>query len=108
MKNKKENLFIQVYFYVNSGVLIVNDFRNIGLGIFALYFALKLANPLYLVLMSLVSLPILAVMGYYNVHKISKVRERLSVKHGTHYGIKQFELTQEQVKLLKEINKKLK
>jgi len=57
--------------------------------------------------MFLVSIPILIAVGYYNIHKVAKVSEQLSVKHGTHYGIKQFELMEEQVRLLKEIKEKL-
>lgn len=98
-----KELIPRVYFYLNSGVSIINDFRNMGLGIFALYFALKLENPLWLVVMTLVSLPILTLMGYYNIHFISKVREQLSIRHGTHYGIKQFDYIKRQTELLEEI-----
>jgi hypothetical protein len=106
MKEPKD-LLIKLYFYCNSGITIINDFRNLGLGVFALYFALKIEHPLMLVGMFIVSVPILFVMGYYNVHKISSVRERLSTKYGTHFTIRQFELIEEQVRLLKEINAKL-
>ena len=96
-----------MYFYLNSGVSILNNFRNLGLGIFALYFSLKLTNPMWLLGMVLIAVPVLIVVGYYNVHKILKVSEQLSVKHGTHYSIKQFELIEKQVELLEKINKKL-
>lgn len=101
-----KELLIKLYFYVNSGVVVINDFRNLGLGIFALYFALKLSNPLFLGGLFIISIPILFIMGWVNIHKISKVRERLSIQHGTHYGIKQFELQEKMVKLLEELNKK--
>ncbi len=99
----KENILIRLYFYLNSGVTILNNFRNLFLGIFALYFALKLTSPLLLVAMFAISIPILIVVGYYNVHKILKVSEQLSVKHGTHYGLKQFELIEKQTSLLEKI-----
>lgn len=102
-----KNNLIKLYFYLNNGVAILNNFRNLFLGIFALYFTLKLTSPILLVVMFLVAIPILVVCGYYNVHHISKLSEQLSVKFGTFYGIKQFELTEEQVKLLKEIKKLL-
>jgi hypothetical protein len=102
----KGNFAIRVYFYMLSGVSIVNEFRNLFLGIFALYFTLKLENPLWLIGMFVVCVPILVVAGYYNVHKISKVKEWLSVKFGTHYSIKQFELMEKQVELLTKINDK--
>jgi len=103
----KENWFIRMYFYLNSGVGILNNFRNLFLGIFALYFTLKLTNPVWLVVMLIVCVPILILMGHYNVHKVNKISEWLSTKFSTHYGIKTFELTQKQVKLLEEISNKL-
>jgi hypothetical protein len=102
----KETL-IKIYFYLNNGVGILNNFRNLFLGVFALYFTLKLTSPVLLVVMFIVAIPILVVCGYYNVHHIARLSEQLSVKFGTFYGIKQFELTEEQVKLLKEIKKLL-
>ena len=98
----KENL-IKIYFYVTSGQAVVDQFRYLIMGIFALYVMLKLSSYIYLLLMFLLALPVLFVLGWLNVHYISKVKERLSMKHGTHYGIKQYELQEETVKLLKEL-----
>jgi len=104
----KENWGIRMYFYLNAGLNIINQFRNLILGIFALYYTLKLVNPLWLVVMFAVSVPILVAVGYYNVHRMAKVSEWLSTKFSTHYAIKQFELTQKTVKLLESLNKKIK
>ena len=101
----KKNFLIRLYFYMTSGVGIVNEFRNVGLGIFAAYFALKLDNPMLLILMAGLCVPVLIIMGYYNVHKISKVKDWLNIKFGSHYGIKQFELQEQQVALLKQLIK---
>jgi hypothetical protein len=57
--------------------------------------------------MFVVSIPILIGMGYVNVHKISKVKEWLSIKFGTHYGIQQFDYVKKTAELLEEINKKI-
>lgn len=103
----KENFAIRIFFYLDNGVGILNQFRNLFLGIFALYFTLKLDNPLWLVLMFVIAIPILVIVGYYNVHRMAKVREWLSTKFSTHYGIKQFELIEEQTALLKEIKEKI-
>ncbi len=103
-----KNNLIRIYFYLNNGVNILNNFRNLFLGIFALYFALKLTSPVLLVIMFIVAVPILVVCGYYNVHHIAKTSEQLSVKFGTFYGIKTYELAEQQVKLLRKIEKLLK
>lgn len=104
----KENAIIRAYFYLNSGLSIANNFRNLILGVFALYYTLKLTNPLWLLGMFLLSLPILAIVGYYNVHRMAKINEWLSMKFSTHYGIKQFTYIENQMKLLKEIRDLLK
>jgi len=103
----KENFFIRMYFYLNSGLTIVNNFRNLILGIFALYYTLKLTNPLWLVGMFILSVPVLIVIGNYNVHRMAKVNEWLSMKFSTHFGIKQFEYIEKTPKLLTQIRDSL-
>lgn len=102
----KENL-IKIYFYVTSGQSVIDQFRYLIMGIFTLYIMLKLTSYVYLVVMFTVAMPALFILGWVNVHFISKVREKLSTQHGTHYAIKQFELQEETVKLLKDIKKLL-
>ena len=99
----RQNAAIRTYFYINSGLTIMNNFRNLGLGIFALYFALKLTNPLLLIAMFVMALPILAIVGYYNVHVMAKVIEWLSIKFSTHYQKENFDNVGKQVLLLKKI-----
>ena len=102
-----KNRAIRYYFYLSNGLTILNEFRNLFLGIFALYFALKLDNILWLVVMFIPCILILTATGYYNVHHISKIKEWLNLKFGTHYGIQTFDYTIGTYELLQEINKKL-
>jgi len=102
-----KDLIIKSYFYLNQGVSVLNQFRNLFLAVFGVYITLKLTNPIIMVVMFLVSIPILIAVGYYNIHKVAKVSEQLSVKHGTHYNIKQFEMLEEQLAILKEIRDRL-
>ncbi len=99
----KENL-IKLYFYITSGQTVVDQFRYLIMGIFTLYIMLKLTNYGYLIVMFVLSAPILFLLGYINIHYISKVKERLSIQHGTHYGLKQFELIEKQTTLLQDIS----
>ena len=99
----RKNKLIRYYFYLQNGLAIVNEFRNLILGIFAGYFALKLDNPLILVFMFVGAIIILIPTGYYRVHHISKVSEWLNTKFGSHYAIKNFDYVKAQYELLKNI-----
>jgi len=104
----RENFFIRMFYYLHNGATLLNEFRNLGLAVFAIYFALKLSNPIWLLIMLIVAIPILVLVGRYNVHKMAKVNEYLNTKFSTHYALKTFELQQKTVKLLSSILKKLK
>lgn len=99
----KENWLIRAYFYCSNGLTILNEFRNLFLGILALYLALKLDKLWILPVMAIPCILILTLTGYYVVHRVSKVREWLGMRFGTHFGIKSFNYTEENYKLLSEI-----
>ncbi len=102
-----ENRAIRYYYYLNAGLGIVNNFRNVFLGIIGLYFVLKLDNWMLLVAMFIPTLIILSIVGYFVIHRVNKVQEWLGLRFATHYGIKQFNYTEGSYELLKEINQKL-
>lgn len=102
-----KNGLIRWYYYLTQGLNFMNDFRNLFLGVLGLYFALKVDNPLILVYMTLPSLIVLALVGYYVVHHVSKVRDWLAVKFGSHYTIQQFDYTKGSYELLVKIEKLL-
>ncbi len=89
-----QNRLIRYYYYINSGLGILNQFRNLVLGIFALYVILHLTNPLLIVLMFALSCPILALVGYYEIHTMSKVMEWIGIRFSSHYAIRQFNYQQ--------------
>lgn len=103
-----ENRLIRLYFYLNRGLDVLNQFRNLFLGIIALYIALHLDNWLLLAAMFVPSVLVLMLLGYYNVHKMSKLIEWLNLRFSTHYGIKQFNYQQGIYDTLKEIKDKIK
>lgn len=102
-----ENRLIRYYFYINQGLSMLNNFRNLFLVIFAAYFTLKLDNYFLLVAMFIPSLIVLAIIGYYATHRMNKITEWLNLRFSTTYGIQQFNLQHEQNELLKEIRDKL-
>ncbi len=102
-----ENRAIRYYFYLNAGLNIVNNFRNLILAILGIYIALHLDAWWLLIAMFIPSVIILTVVGYYVVHRINKVQEWLGVRFSSHYSIKQFNYTQGIYETLQAIEKKL-
>lgn len=102
------NRTIRYYYYLEQGLNILNEFRNLFLGILGIYIALHLTNIVWMVIMFIPSIMVLTVAGYYSVHRISKVREWLNIRFGTHYGVTAFNFQREQNELLKEILKEVK
>lgn len=103
-----QNWLIRAYFYCSNGLTILNEFRNLFLGIIAIYLTLKITNPYLIALIVIVSLISLTLAGYVMVHKVSKVREWLGIRFGSHFGIRSFNYTEENYKLLTEIRNLLK
>ncbi len=102
------NRVIRYYFYLENGLTVLNEFRNLFLGIIGIYIALKLDNVWWMIGMAGVSVIILTVVGYYTVHKISKIREWLNIRFSTHYGLKSFNYSKGQYETLEQIRELLK
>jgi hypothetical protein len=75
--------------------------------IFGLYVLLKLNNPVWFVAMFLLSLPVLILLGWIQVHHLAKVMDWLNIEFSTHWGRYGYELQETQNKILSEINGKL-
>lgn len=104
----KSSWYIRLYFYANKGAGVVNDFKNVGLMVLGLYFAMKLTNPWLLIPMSLGSLIALTVLGWYATHHMFKVMDYLGIRYGTHFAKKTYDRQQETVDLLRSIEALLK
>lgn len=101
------NKVIRYYYYLEQGLNILNEFRNLFLGILGLYIALHLTNLMWMIIMVVPSLLFLTIAGFYSVHKVSKVREWLTIRFGTHYGLTTFNYQKRQYELLQEILEEL-
>lgn len=98
-----QNKIIRYYYYSQRGLDLFNAFRYVFMLIFAIYLALKLQNPLWLVVMFAVSLPLLIGLGWLAVHKVSKVVDWLSIEFATHWGRYTYTLQEDQNGLLRRI-----
>lgn len=103
----KENWLIRAYFYCSNGLIILNEFRNLFLGIIAIYLTLKITNIYAIGAIILLALIILTLVGFYRVHTMAKKMEYLTTRFSTHFGFKQFNYTEETYKILVEIKKVL-
>lgn len=102
-----QNFLIRCYFYMQSGLGILNNFHNIFLGMIALTITFGIKGWI----VAACAVPLSAafiLLGRYNVHKLSKMQDWLNIRFSTHYGIKQFDMTREQVELLREVRDLLK
>jgi len=97
------NKVVRYYFYLNRGLSLLNEARYLIIAILALYAILKMDNPAFLVLMFSVSIPLLCILGWLQVHKMAKIMDFLNVRFSTHYSKYQVELQEEQNRLLSKI-----
>lgn len=102
------NWAMRMYFYLNSGLGMTNNFHTIAITLLAVAVVFKNMHPALLGALAFAAVLILIVIGRYNVHRLSKMSEWLNLRFSTHFGIKSFNYQEEQVKLLKEIRDMLK
>jgi hypothetical protein len=97
------NKAIRYYFYIQRGLGFLNEFRNLIMGILGIYFVLKMNNPIILIIMFILSIPVLILIGWLSVHKISKVTEFLNIEYSTYWSRHQFEIWEDMLKHLETI-----
>lgn len=110
----RKNRIVRYWTYLERGFDLINKGRYFILAIFGVYIALKLINPLWLVLMFIVGIPVMILIGRYYLHRVVKVQEWVNVTFGSVLGfnqynieVRQMELLEKQVELLEKIEKKL-
>ena len=103
----KTNILVRLWTYAKRGLDIVNDFKYLGAGIFASYYTLKLVNPIWMVMMFVVALPILILIGRWHLFRASKTQEFVTTVKGSVLGYDSFNIQVEILEKLEEINKKL-
>lgn len=101
-----QNKTIRYWYYLNRGIDIFNQFKYLFALIFGIYFTLKLKNAIWILGMIGISLPILLVFGWLQTHRIGRVNDWLSVKFSSTYGKYNFELLEDILEELRELNKK--
>lgn len=98
------NKAIRYYFYSQRGLALFNEFRYLFMIIFGAYVLMKLNNPVWLLVMFVISCPLLCLFGWLQVHKMAKVMDWLNVEFSTFWTRYSFDLQERQVKAVEEIN----
>lgn len=103
---RKGHQFAKAYFYVQRGLSLVNDFRYLFAGVLAMYVLMKFDNLLWFVVMFSASIPVLILMGWFNVHKMAKVLDWLGIEYSTYFGKLSFTYQEKIIDELEKLNKK--
>lgn len=103
-----ENWLIRYYLYLSNGLVELNGFRNLFLGILTVYITFKLQSYWWAIGIFVVSIIILTIVGYYIIHRAGKVRDWVGMRFSSYFGMKQINYTEESYKLLVQIRDSLK
>lgn len=98
-----KNRAIRWYFYSQRGLQLFNEFRYLFMLIFGLYMLMKLQNPLWLLVMFMVSMPALIFTGWLQVHHMAPIINWLDITYGSYWSKKSMEWQEDQVNAVKEI-----
>ena len=112
MDNEKGlvKFIIKIYFYLIRGVDVINTFRNPVILIFGFCFTFKEKYPLledlrFISIISIVSILLMIILGFLMVHIVGRYIDYLNVKHSTYWSKYGYELQENILKELKELNK---
>ena len=97
------NKVIRYFFYLFKGLEVFNNFKYLIGAILAGYYVLKLDQPVVLLVIFLVCLPVLGIVGYYWVHRAGPVMDWLNISFGTYWSKKSMDWQERQVKAVEEI-----
>jgi hypothetical protein len=103
----RENILIRLWIYTQRGLGMVNEWKYLVAGIMAGYVILKFTNPLWMLVIGAISLPILILLGRWQLHKVAKVSEWVGVQHGSVLGYNSYNLQVRTLETLEAILKKL-
>ena len=94
---------VRAWFYLQRGLDLVNQFKYLAAGIFALYYTLKLEDYRLMVLLFIVAIPVLTFAGWVHTHKMAKALEWTNMVFSSYFARYNVDLAEEQNNLLKDI-----
>lgn len=97
------NIFVRYWVYLSRGLDFINQAKYLIVGILALYAILKLTDPIWMAAMFIVSIPILTILGRWQLYKVSKTQEFITTTKGAVLGYNSYNINVEILKTLQEI-----
>ena len=106
----KENLLIRYWTYIKRGLGVFNEFKYYIALPYATYYTIPFmkGDLWWIPLMIVTGLPVLLIIGRYDLYKIAKTTEYVNAINGSIFQFKPMEMNIEQINLLKEIRDLLK
>lgn len=111
----KSNTFVRYWAYLRGGLALVNEAKNYLLVVFGSFWTAKVIevgghsiNPNWTLLAGLIGVPILILLGRWQLHKAAKPQEFMNTSKGTVIGYQAFNLQVSMLELQENILKELK
>ena len=99
----KQNIVNRYWTYLKKGLDLITEARYLIISILGGYAVLKLTDPLWLVAMFGVSIPILTVVGRWYLIHVSKAQEFVTTVKGSVLGYKPYNISVENLEIQREI-----
>lgn len=97
----RENFIVRYYVYAKNGLNAVNDLKYLVAGIVAFYVVLKLDNPWWMLGIGLVSIPLLIVVGRWQLYRANKIQEYINTTRGSVLGYNGYNMQIDTLETLK-------
>jgi hypothetical protein len=101
------NIFVRYWVYLSRGLDFINQAKYLIVGILALYAILKLTDPLWMIAMFVVSIPVLTILGHWQLYKVSKTQEFVTTTKGSVLGYTSYNINVKTLETLQEIKELL-
>lgn len=77
---------VRAWFYLQRGLNLVNEFKYLVAGIFALYYTLQLEDYRLMVVLFVVAIPLLTFVGWFHTFKMAKALEWTSMMFSSYFA----------------------
>lgn len=103
----RQNKMIRWWVYLMRGLTMCNEFKYVLAAIISGYVILKLTQPILMIIVGIASLPLLIILGRWQLRKASKVEQWIGVEHGSVLRWNSYNLQVKTLEMLEEISIKL-